>query len=67
MGQTLENQVNEAIQSNNLPCIATFIKDHPTLINMPMVNNKTNPLCRAVVNNRMKIVIMLLDAGADIN
>lgn len=44
-----------------------MLQKYPDYVNTPLVENMTNPICRATYLDHKKIVILLLKNGADIN
>lgn len=46
---------------------ANFLKQYPDFVNTSLVENTTNPICRAAYLGYQKIAALLLKYGADIN
>lgn len=58
--------IYEAITENDIEAVKDFISNHPGIINKKNDNGMT-PLHKAVEQNRMKIVKLLIKEGADVN
>jgi ankyrin repeat protein len=56
-----------AIVTNHEGDVNKILQDHPQLAEVALVNNMTNPICRAAYLGHQKIVAILIKYGASIN
>jgi ankyrin repeat protein len=44
-----------------------MLKDYPQLVNAPLLENTTNPICRVSYLGYRNLILLLLKHGADVN